>query len=97
MKERIVRYGSFKVKDGEEHCLAAVQYTDKTRYNPEANQFEKIGETVHGVYRIRGGLSYARKYGITKCGRYNSLEALKDDDLSTYKNLEFTFYEPVEI
>lgn len=97
MKEKIVRYGKFKVKDDEEHCLAAIQYTDKTRYNYETQQYEKTGEIIHGVYRIRGGLNYSRKYGITKCGRYNSLAALMDDDILTYKHLSFEFYEPVEI
>ncbi len=97
MKEKIVRYGKFKVKDGEEHCIAAIQYTDKTRFDYATQQYKKIGETIHGVYRIRGGLNYARKYGITKCSRYNSLAALRDDDVLTYKNLTFEFYEPVEI
>lgn len=97
MKEKIVRYGKFEVADGEEHCLAAIQYTDKTKFNYGTQQYEKTGETVHAVYRIRGGLNYARKYGITKCGRYNSLAALKDDDVLTYKHLKFEFYESVEI
>ena len=96
-KEQIVRYGKFNTSDGEEHCIAAIQYEDVLRYNHKTNTFDKINERIHGVYRIRGGLNYAKKHGFTRCGRYNSIQSLIDDDLSTYKNLDFEFYDPVEI
>jgi hypothetical protein len=97
MAERVIRYGKFKIKDGWEHCLAVVQYSNKMEYSNETEQFEKVGETIHGVYRVRGGWNYAKKYGITKCGRYSSLQALIDDDVLTYSNLDFEFYEPITI
>lgn len=97
MKEKIVRYGKFKTKDGEEHCLAAIEYEDRRTFNYETQQYEKTGETIYGVWNIRGGLNYSKKYGITKCHKYSSLQALMDDEVLTYSNLNIEFYEPVEI
>lgn len=97
MKEKIVRYGKFKTKTGEEHCLAAIEYEDKRIFNYETQQYEKVGEIVHTVWNIRGGLNYSKKYGITKCCRYSSLQALMNEDALTYSNLNIEFYEPVEI
>lgn len=97
MKEKIVRYGKFNTSDGEEHCIAAIQYEDVLKYNHKTNTFDKINERIYGVYRVRGSLNYTKKHGITKCGRYRCLQALMDDDVSTYKNLDFEFYDPVEI
>ena len=97
MKEKIVRYGKFNTSNGVEHCVAVVQYDDVLRYNYITNVFDKIGERIHGVYRVRGGLNYSKIHGITKCGFYKNIQSLIDDDLSTYRNIVFEFYEPVEI
>lgn len=97
MREKIVRYGKFKTSKGVEHCVAAVQYDDVLKYNNITNVFDKIGERIYGVYRVRGGLNYSKIHGFTKCGRYSNIQSLIYDDLATYRNIVFEFYEPVEI
>lgn len=97
MKEKLVRYGKINTSNGVEHCVAVVQYDDVLKYNHTTNVFDKIDERTHCVYRVRGGLNYSKTHGITRCGRYNNIQSLMDDDLTTYRNLVFEFYEPVEI
>ena len=50
------------------------------------------------IYNIRGGTKdYIKKYGVTKCCKYRTFEAFKDDLISTYTNLEFNFFTIKEI
>ena len=45
------------------------------------------------IYNIRGGtLDYIKRYGVTKCCKYNSYESYKDDMIDTYKNIDFMFF-----
>ena len=98
LKEKIVRYGKFiNANNVVDECVAIIRYDDILKYNYKTNTFDKIGENIHDVYRVRGGLNYVKKYGITICDRYSSIQALMDDDILTYNNLKFEFYTPVEI
>lgn len=100
--ERLVRYGSINGKDDNgndtrHHFVAAIEYDEIKEMNYSTGNFEVVGERIRSIYNVRGGLDYMRKYGVTKCCRWNSLQHLIDSDAETYKDRDFQSYEPVTI
>jgi len=96
MGSKLIRYGKFYKNKKECHCVACIEYEDIVKRN-EKCEFVKVGEKVYGVYNVRGTLDYIEKYGVTKCLRWSSLQALIDEEIQCYGKYGFAAYEPVEI